>query len=825
MERPIQVCITLVAVVLATAWGGVFGFPPNGISTFWPPNAILFASILSLGPRDRAMCLFLAYPAYLIAELWIGFGFITSLVFSFTNCIAVALGFGVFRLLGDVPTSLRDLRELRSLFLAISAASIVGGIMGAGWVSVSGGAFAQTALRWGFADFVGYLVFMPVVLTLPEWFGWSRSSGMLDKMEAAVSTGLVIALSLVAYGPLYPFGVDFRGMQFLPIPVILWMALRFGPKGAAMSLLAVSFIALTYAINGFGPFSDLSPENNVASLQLFITSIVFATLLVAVLLQERDSALRLLSEKDQQEKEARFRALVDLATDGIMIFDVDAGRFIEANPRSERIFGYAKEELLSSVGPADLSPDYQPDGRRSDQASQAYLMEALEGNFPSFEWTHRNRDGQDVPCEISLARFPDPKRNLVRASITDVTERKEAETHRRELENQLAQSQKLEAIGQMTGGVAHDFNNLLNVIIGNLELLRDDTNDPESVKLIDAAIGASVRGADLTKNMLSFARRADLNPTRLNLTDIVQHMDNWITRTVPASIRVEKSLATDLWPVNADRSTTESALLNLMINARDAIAEGGVITLETSNVVLDHPVNSGIGDDLKPGRYVLMAVSDTGVGMPEDQIEHVFEPFYTTKGLAEGSGLGLSMVHGFMRQSGGGARIYSEVGVGTSVKLYFPASPGTDESGETTKPTSINLEPVTEARILVAEDQVDVLDLLVRILENEGHEVVPARTGDQALELFKADQNFDLLVTDVVMPGKLQGPDLARGIRSIKSSIPVVFMSGYAREATIHGNGLRPSNIRLMKPVAKRDLITAVQEALKEQQTEASSGG
>ena len=317
--------------------------------------------------------------------------------------------------------------------------------------------------------------------------------------------------------------------------------------------------------------------------------------------------------------------------------------------------------------------------------------------------------------------------------------------------------------------------------------------------------------------MLNFARRADLHPTKLDLSDVAQQMENWIARTIPASIRVEMSLEKDLWPVHADRATTESALLNLMINARDAITDGGVVTLETSNVILDHTLECGVGDDLDPGRYALLAVSDTGVGIPEHQIQHAFEPFYTTKGLAKGSGLGLSMVHGFMRQSGGGARIYSEVDIGTTVKLYFPVSLNSKEEHETTEPARVTFESVIKARILVAEDQDEVLDLLFCILENEGHTVVPARTGDQALELFEADQTFDLLVTDIVMPGKLQGPDLARRVRSIRSSIPVIFMSGYAREATIHGNGLRASDIRLMKPVSKKDLIAAVQKALSAQ--------
>ena len=809
----IEIIVVLAAVVLASRLGGVFGFPPDGISTFWPPNAILLAALLTIKDTRRTACLLLAFPAYVAAELWSGYHILGSLFLSAANCIEVATALWLILKFSTAPFDLSRLRQLFILLLVVTLVVPIVGIFGAFGLALSGEPFASTFVRWVLADFVGYLVFTPLVLTLPAWRDWMLAAAPSAKAEAALVTTFLIVFSIAAYGQLQGWSQSFHGGQFLPIPAMLWMALRFGPKGAAVASVAISLIALSYAINGYGPFSDLTPEQNVASLQFFITSIVVATLLVAVLLRERDDTLKLLLEKDQHQKEERYRALVDLATDGIMILDVDTGNFIEANSRAARIFGFAPEDLVGTLGPSELSPEFQPDGRRSDAVAGGHIMDALQGNFPTFEWTHKNADGQRIPCEVSLARFPDRERQLIRASILDISARKDAERHRLDLESRLAQSQKLEAIGQMTGGVAHDFNNLLSVILGNLELVLEENADKEQIRMIETAIGATYKGAELTKNMLNFARRANLRPTLLNLSDIVVDMDNWLSRTIPASIRVEKSLQPDLWQIEADLSTTESALLNLMINGRDAMLAGGVITLETSNIILDEGLNGGTGEGLKPGSYVLLAVSDTGIGIPPENIEQVFDPFFSTKGPAAGSGLGLSMVHGFMKQSGGIARIYSEVGVGTTVKLYFKASRESKSEEEGAKDAP-SVAQKSIGRILVAEDQDAVNDLLVRILRKEGHEVVPAKTGDEALETFQLNGSFDLLVTDIVMPGRLQGPELAREIRRLSPEMPVVFMSGYAREATIHGNGLRESDIRLMKPVSKKDLIRSVNNAL-----------
>ncbi len=395
----------------------------------------------------------------------------------------------------------------------------------------------------------------------------------------------------------------------------------------------------------------------------------------------------------------------------------------------------------------------------------------------------------------------------------DVTAEVEAAADAQRLEDLANQAQKHESIGKLTGGVAHDFNNLLAVVLGNLELLRDGQTDAGEKELTDTAIKAALRGADLTKNMLSFARRARLEPKTIKLNDMVRDTQNWIGRTLPANIEVALSTPDDLWPIEADVASTESALLNLILNARDAMPQGGALTIETSNEVIEEDPNSLNLDDLLPGNYVLLSVSDTGHGIDPATIKSIFEPFFTTKPPGAGSGLGLSMIHGFMNQSGGTVRVYSEAGVGSTFKLYFRALNTQDAAaspGQGVAPKGVT----KGAKILVAEDEPDVLRLLKTALSLEGYDVQVAASGDEAFEVFEATPDFDLLLTDIVMPGKLQGTDLARVLREAWPDLPVVFMSGYAREATVHGNGLRPEDVRLMKPARRADLIAAIEQSL-----------
>ncbi len=399
--------------------------------------------------------------------------------------------------------------------------------------------------------------------------------------------------------------------------------------------------------------------------------------------------------------------------------------------------------------------------------------------------------------------------------ITDTTERVERQQQLEQQKDARNRSQNLEQIGQLTGGVAHDFNNILSVILGSLELLRDHISTDRQIRLVDSSINAAQRAADLTKSMLAFAQEARLDPQVVDLNKLVNATRGWAGRTFPANIEIETSLLAGLWAVKVDPASTESSMLNLMLNARDSMPDGGKMTIETSNVRIDKPYVDARDVELSTGRYVMLAVSDTGCGIEAEQLYKVFEPFFTTKAPGLGSGLGLSMIQGFMHQSGGTVQIYSEPGVGTSVKLYFPAL-----TGEIPKidDVSTDLKPASkdQQRILVAEDENDVRRVLVEILEIAGYLVTQAQNGDQAKEIFDADPDFDLLITDIVMPGTLQGTLLSRVLRQTVPDLPVIFMSGYASEAAIHGNGLRPEDVRLMKPVQRVELLKAVSIAIEQ---------
>lgn len=513
------------------------------------------------------------------------------------------------------------------------------------------------------------------------------------------------------------------------------------------------------------------------------------------------------------KQHAQMHALVEYAPEAILIYDMDLKKFITSNTRAGQILGYSNGELMGGVSPKEISPPFQPDGRRSSEVASIYLQQALTGEFPVFEWQFENKNKDLLDCEISLARLPPFDRKLIRASVVEISARKAEIAERTKIQEQLAVSQKLEAVGKLTGGVAHDFNNLLAVTLGNLELLRDEINDPQQKTMIEKGIAATLRGSDLTRSMLAFARKASLEPSPIDINLVVQETKSWISRTLPATITVKTSLLDGLWLVEADPSATESALLNLILNAQDAMPRGGKLTIETANINIDESYIDVRQEELTPGRYVMLAVSDTGEGIPPAILSEIFEPFFSTKTPSSNSGLGLSMVHGFMRQSKGTVQVYSELGIGTTFKLFFKVAAQRAEPTPQTE-TKSEIANHSGCRILLAEDDASVLEVLVQTLEKAGYSVTAAPSGDAAKKIFQADPHFDLLITDIVMPGQLLGTGLASKLRSLAPDLPVIFMSGYASEATVHGNGLRPDDIRLMKPVQRADLLEAIQKAL-----------
>jgi PAS domain S-box-containing protein len=515
-----------------------------------------------------------------------------------------------------------------------------------------------------------------------------------------------------------------------------------------------------------------------------------------------DVSERIAAQRDLEASEQRFRIAERIAGignwqrtgTGEMIFSAGALRILGAAGIRKN---WTESSFLSQIHPDDL------------EQAKATICQTNKGADNAHSICRLTRlDGHERLVQLEVGQGSSQPDGDVSnfGVIQDITKASI-------IEEKLRQAQKMEAVGNMTGGVAHDFNNLLAVTLGNLELLRKVVTETDQVTMIDAGINATLRGADLTKKMLSFARRAYLDVSVVMLNDIVEDTQQWIGRTLPANIEVETSLHTDLWAIEADATSIESALLNLVLNARDAMPEGGKLRIKTTNITVERDDIESSSEDIDFGQYVMLEISDTGHGIDTKTKERIFDPFFTTKPPGAGSGLGLSMVQGFMKQSGGAVQVVSEPGKGTTFKLYFRAWLGTEKALES-KSTEVTKSTSSNARILLAEDEPEVRNVIVAVLKKHDYQVTAVMSGDEALSTFEQDSDFDILVTDIVMPGHLQGTQLAASLRDIKPDLPVVFMSGYTSKPTVYGNGLRPEDIRLMKPVRQVDLVTAIEKAL-----------
>ncbi len=387
-------------------------------------------------------------------------------------------------------------------------------------------------------------------------------------------------------------------------------------------------------------------------------------------------------------------------------------------------------------------------------------------------------------------------------------------TAKQHAQEALVHAQKIEALGKLTSGVAHDFNNLLAIILGNLEIIREDNADQSLTDYISKGVGATLRARELTSNLLSFARKAPLKPSVLELNEIVERVQGWLERTLPRNVDLQSNVASDLWPIQVDESSTENALLNLIINARDAMQDGGSLVIEARNVVIEDGVVDVAQEPVEGGRYVQLLVRDTGTGIEPDVLEKIFDPFFTTKAATEGSGLGLSSVLGFVKQSGGFMKVQTKSGQGTTFCIYFRASDAGSEANDADAlaPRECKLAGV---KALLVDDEPDVLTLLKRFVESADMIGVTARSGGEALSIFESDPSFDLLLTDIVMPGPIQGHDLAKACRSLKPDLPVVFLSGYANEDLVEGRGLRHGDVRLDKPMKQSELLNTLRSVMK----------
>jgi len=478
------------------------------------------------------------------------------------------------------------------------------------------------------------------------------------------------------------------------------------------------------------------------------------------------------------------------------------GRFLSVNPAWTSLLGWRTDEIVGRDHVSFSHPEDRP-------ASDAALQRAKQSGLNQYENRVRHKDGS----YRWFSWVASPEEGLVYASGRHITVEKEAQLELEATQDQLRQAQKMEAVGQLTGGLAHDFNNLLTGISGSLELIqmRVQQGRPGEIdRYVGMAQHAAKRAAALTHRLLAFSRRQTLDPKPTNINRLVAGLDEFLRRSVGPTIEVETVEAGGLWTTLIDPNQLENALLNLCLNARDAMPDGGKITIETANKWLD--ATGARERDLEPGQYVSLCVTDTGTGMSPETIGRVFDPFFTTKPLGEGTGLGLSMIYGFVRQSGGQVRIYSELGEGTTMCLYFPRVHMQDEAEEEgTIEEAPPLSPSGET-VLVVDDEPAIRSLVADVLAGLGYSAIEASDGASGLAILNAPHRIDLLVTDVGLPKGMNGRQLADAARTGRPDLKVLFITGYAENAVVGNGRLDPGMHVLTKPFTLEGLAARIRD-------------
>jgi two-component system cell cycle sensor histidine kinase/response regulator CckA len=505
--------------------------------------------------------------------------------------------------------------------------------------------------------------------------------------------------------------------------------------------------------------------------------------------------------------EERFRQIYDEAPVGYHELDKE-GRIIRVNRRELEMLGYKEEELLGRPVWKFVV---------EEEMTRQVIMAKIAGDVSfheTFERTYRRKDGTTLPVLIEDRVIRDKKGRItgIRSMIEDITERRRAEEALKKSEEQVRQWQRVEAIGRLAGGVAHDFNNLLMTIKGCSELLLGEL-DPHDFRReeVEEIRKAAQRATALTRQLLAFGRRQVLQPQVLDLNEVVANMDRMLQRLIGEDIQLLTVLDPELWPVKVDPGQIEQVIMNLAVNARDAMLGGGKLTIETANVVLDEEYALR-HVAVKPGPCVMLAVTDNGCGMDKETRSHLFEPFFTTKNKGEGTGLGLSTVYGIVKQSGGNIWAYSEVGQGTTFKVYLPR---VEEAVKTYRPkVAPTVSPGGSETILLVEDEEAVRTIVSKILQNRGYTVLEAHHGHEALQICKDHEGpIQLMVTDVVMP-HMSGRELAERLTFLRPELRVLFMSGYPDNAIVHHGVLGAGTAFLQKPFTLSALECKVRELL-----------
>ena len=792
--------IGIVYFLLAKAGLSLASIHPSA-TPIWPPTGFALAAVLLWGYR--------VWPAIFLgaflANATTAGSLATSGLIAAGNTLEGLIGAWLInRWSGGRATLETPTGVAKFALISLAPGTMVSATVGVTTLSLAGYAewasFAAVWMTWWLGDVAGALVIAPVLLL------WAIDIRKLSRDELMASGATLLgaaAVGVIAFSPLIEQTPTRGAFAFLAILPLLWAALRRNQRDTATVALILSAFAVWGALADGGPFALTTLNDSFLLLLAFMISITVPSLALSADVQVRREAEEVLRRAHGElDDRVRQRTAALGAANQALHAEAEQRRLLEAEREQQRVH-LLEAQRLASLGSWvwDI-----PQGKVTWSA-QLYGIYGLEpgqfgGTVEDFLGYIHDDDRERIRSAIGQALEsgqgfrlderivrPDGELRYLQSSgevirdergqavqmlgiCQDVTEQKRAESALEHARDQLAQSQKLEALGQLTGGIAHDFNNLLMIVSGHAELLRRRLTEPRDLRAIDAVRAAAARGESLTRQLLTFSRRQRLDPVVVDLRDRIEAVRHMLGSTLHGTIRLDCKVARDLWPVEVDIGELELSLVNIAVNARDAMPEGGAITLSAANVTLapDAPAGRSGGD------FVALSMRDTGCGIPPDVLPRVFEPFFTTKPVGKGTGLGLSQVYGFARQTGGAVEVTSEPGRGTTLTLYLPRSLAAPSA--VAPPASSQAAVRRDGTVLVVEDTADVGDVTASLLEQLGFHVVRVSNAAEALHKLQ-DATVDLVLSDIVM-AEMNGIALAREIRRRSPPIPVLLVSGYS---------------------------------------------
>lgn len=751
----------------------------------WPPTGLALALTLLRGPRILPAI----FLAALAANLTTAGTVATATVIALGNTLEAFAGALLMNSWASGRKAFQTPAGIAKFAVIVAGASTpISATIGVITLSVAGFAawtnFPAIWATWWMGNVAGAVMAAPAIVL---WASALRTpaSSRERTIEPILVASLAAVIGAIAFGPLLPSFTGHNALAFLAVLPLLWAALRRGPRDTATAALILSGFAVWGATMGSGPFVQETLNASLLLLVSFIAATTLPSLALSAAMASRERALAR-SEQD-------YHRLVDSVRDyAILMLDPD-GRVTTWNAGAERIEQYAPAAIIGR----HFGCFYTEEARKQHEPERALACAAETGQFETEGWRMR-QDGSRFWASVVISAIRNDRGRLVGfAKVTrDITEAHEAQAALEQTRERLHQAQKLEALGRLTGGVAHDFNNLLMAISGGVNLLAKGKPERRAA-ILEEMRHAVERAAGLTRQLLAFARREALRPQVVDIADHMPAMQDLLQRSLGADIRIEFRFQPDLWPIDVDPGQLELAILNLAINARDAMPGGGVLTIAAENA------SDEAGDSAR------ISVRDTGIGMAPDVQARAFEPFYSTKGPGRGTGLGLSQVHGFAEQSGGSVTIESHLGQGTVVTLLLPRA----QKGAASLSAAPSIPEVVDGagNVLVVEDDDRVAAVVCDMIDDLGYRATRVANASEALEALQAGA-FDLVFSDVVMPGEMNGIQLAAEIRNRLPNLPIVLTTGYSDPDENTGEPYRV----LQKPYGVSALSDAFRAALAE---------